>query len=831
MAETTINGTELKDSELEGLNSEQAQRLLRSHGENVIYRKSHMRPLVAFAKKFNSPLILILVGAAALSFFLGQRTNALIIFMMILLSATLDFWNSYWSEKAIEKLTAKVTTTATVLRDGSRREAPFKFIVPGDIIFLSAGDVIPADGAVLAARDFFVNESALTGESYPAEKSATAPRNTVKMGTSVLTGYATAKITTTGSDTEYGKIAEDLAKAAPETDFERGIKEFSYFITKVTFVLVIFVFFVNAFFGKGIFNSLLFAIAIAIGLTPELLPVIMSVALGRGSARMAKKDVIVKNLSAIQSFGSMNILCTDKTGTLTEGKIKLVRYVDGFGKTFAPVLRLAYVSSKFHTAVRSPLDAAIAEYGPPDISGYEKVDEIPFDFERKRDSVAVKSGATFLMITKGAPEEILKISAQYRDSEGARPMTDALRSDILAEFESLSAEGFRVLGVAEKELPPGQQRYAKEDESAMIFYGFVAFLDPAKTTVAEALSDLRQLGVETKVLTGDSEILTQKICHDIGLEVRGVITGDELEQMSEDELMRRAGATTIFARVRPRQKEIIILALKKSGAVAGYLGDGINDAPALKAADVGISVNNAVDIAKETADLVLLRKSLRVLRDGIVEGRITYHNTMKYITMGLSSNFGNMFSMTLASLFLPFLPMLPVQILLNNFLYDVSQLALAGDKVDKEDISKPQRWDLPAIKKFMVVFGSVSSVFDLITFAMLFLVFGLRSAGFQTGWFMESLATQIFVIYIIRTKKLPIIGSRPSGLIIFNTLLAAAAGWLIPFTFMGRYFNFHKIPVSIILGIALIVVVYLAAVEVTKHIFYRKRKAAVQTSH
>ncbi len=815
-----------------GLTSAEAQRRLLKYGTNTIYKRKRMRPIVAFLSKFNSPLLIILIITAIASFFLGEHANSIIILLMVLLSATLDFFNSYRSEQAVAHLTDRVATSATVLRDGKKREIEFPLLVPGDVIFLSAGDVVPADSEVIEADDFFVNQAALTGESFPIEK-YTAKDNPkeqsetiVFMGTSVVTGFATAVIRLTGPTTEFGKIAERLSQAPIETDFDKGIKNFSYFIMRVTITLVLFVLLIHIFIGNNILETFLFAVAVAVGITPELLPMIISVSLSRGSMVMAKKDVIVKHLPAIQNFGSMNVLCTDKTGTLTEDKIVMVNYLDSFGTLFEPIFLYSYLTSAFHTGVKSPLDAAIAEHKKIDITSYSKIDEIPFDFERKRGSIVVEHDGKSILITKGTPEDVLAVCVSCEKDAGVCPFDPDLFATIHKRYESLSAEGFRVLGVAIKEIPLERRAYTKEEETGMTFLGFLIFLDPPKPTAGEAIKDLSTLGIEVKILTGDSDILTRKICSDIGLPIRGMLVGTEIEAMNDVELMQHAKDTTIFARINPEQKERIILALKRMGFVVGYLGDGINDAPALRAADVSISVNNAVDVAKETAEIILLKKSLHVLRDGIIEGRKTFHNTMKYILMGLSSNFGNMLSMTAASLFIPFLPMLPAQILLNNFLYDTSQVTLPTDAVDTHDVQIPPKWDLPFLKKFMLVFGLMSSLFDFITFGLLFFVFKLSENQFQTGWFIESLATQVFVIYIIRTKKVPFFQSSPSKYLFATTAAAVAIGWVIPFTPLGRYFTFGTLPIPILLAVMLTVFVYLLSVEFAKRIFYKRIAAA-----
>jgi len=817
-----------------GLTSEEAKARLLQYGENLVYKKKKLKPIIFFLKKFTSPLLIMLIVAAVIAFFIGQKPNALIVLGMVLVSGILDFANTYKSQKAEAELFAKVITTVAVYRDGKKVDLSIKDIVPGDMISIIPGNVISADCEVLEADDFFVNQSALTGESFPVEKrpsSETASQtgnlaeqiNRIFMGTNAVTGFATARVLKTGKNTEFGMIAERLRAAMPETEFEKGIKQFSMFIMKVTFVLVSFVFLANALSSKGILESFMFAIAIAIGLTPELLPVILSVSLSRGSMAMAKKEVVVKNLPSIQNLGTMDILCTDKTGTLTEDKIVLIKHTDGFGKESAKVLLNAYLSSYYHTGVQNPLDGAIKNFKALDISGYKKIDEIPFDFTRRRQSIVVEYKNKRVVITKGAPEDVLKVASFYEEADQKVLLRGDIEERIKKQFDSLSAEGFRVLAVATREVPVDSQSiYENDVEKGMIFQGFVCFLDPAKETSLQAILELEEKGVEVKILTGDNEILTQKICRDINLPIKGVLTGAQISNLTDEALKVKARGITIFARVSPVQKERIIRVLRKSGHVVGYLGDGINDAPALTAADVGISVNNAVDVAKDAASIILLRKSLEVLRDGVIEGRRTFQNTLKYMMMGLSSNFGNMFSMMAASAFLPFLPMMPAQVLLNNFIYDTSQVTLPGDKVDAELLDKPPHWNIKFIRKYTVVFGLVSSLFDFITFGTLFLVFKFTNSHFQTGWFIESLATQVLVIFVIRTRKTPFAKSMPSKALMFSAISGVVVAWLIPFTPLAKIFQFARLPWYALLTIIGIVAVYLVLVEITKRFFFRK---------
>ncbi len=818
-----------------GLTSREVEARMATYGENIIYHRKRLRPIIAFIKKFNSPLLLLLIAAATASFFLGQRVSATIIMVMVFMSAILDFFNSHKSEKVAEKLIAQVASTATVFRDGRKQEISFHALVPGDTIELSAGDVIPADCLVLSADDFFVNQSALTGESFPVEKHirqvipelgetlTLMDETAVFMGTSVVTGYALAIVMQTGARAQFGKIAERLSSNEEETSFDRGLKEFSVFIMRLTFVMVLIVFLLNAYFGRGVLDSFLFAVAIAVGLTPELLPVIMSVALSHGSLVMAKKEVIVKNLAAVQNFGSMNILCTDKTGTLTEDKIELVKCVDLSGADSSSVLLNAYLSSIYHTARKSPLDAAIQAHGKMDTRAYVKIDEIPFDFERKRDSIVIEHGDRRLMITKGAPESVLSIVSSLERADNQIAFSDEISKEARAEYDRLSADGYRVLAIAVKVLPKEDRvRYERKEEEGMTFLGFAAFLDPPKQSARTALEELRALAVEVKIITGDSEILTARICRDLEIEVKGILVGAMLDKLSDSELALKMDALTIFARVSPEQKERIVGVLRKAGHTVGYMGDGINDAPVLRAADVGISVNNAVDVAKETADIILLTKDLHVLKDGVVEGRKTFQNTLKYIKMGFSSNFGNMFSMMGASVILPFLPMLSSQILFNNFLYDLSQTTLPSDHTDPESTVVPLRWNMREFSKYIIVFGVVSSLFDFLTFYLLYDVLHMDEHHFQTGWFIESIATQILVVFVIRTKRVPFFKSVPSSYVTGSVLGTLALAWLIPYTPIGPLLSFAPPTLLSLVFIAGIVIAYLAVAETAKYFFYRR---------
>jgi len=826
-----------------GLTTTEVKQKIKQYGKNVVMKKRNINPVFILFSKFKNPLFVLLIGISVLSYSMGQKVSGTIVLAMVFLSALLDFFNSYKSSKAVDKLLSRITTRVTALRDGNKQEINLDEVVPDDIIFLSAGGIIPADCQILESDDFFVNQSSLTGESMPVEKAPNdklvsddrtpESENIIFMGTSVVSGFATVRVLQTGFQTEFGKIAKELNKTEPKTDFEISITKFSLFIMKIMFYMVSFVLGVILIKNAGHLNKTViieafsFALAITIGVTPDMLPAIITICLSKGSQSMAKKDVIVKHLSSIENFGSMDFLCTDKTGTLTKDHISLIKYIDGAGSESQKTLELGYLSSHFHTGVQNPLDNAISEFKNIAIGRYQKVDEIPYDFSRKRSSMVVVLNNQRILISKGAPEEIFKICKQV---EINNKISDYKKQQKVIEkqFSILSQEGFRVLAICYKLMANnGTTNYNNNIEKDMIFAGYLAFLDPPKEDVAKTIAELNKLGIEIKILTGDNDLLTQKICNDIGLKITGTITGPELKKMNDVELSKKVISTTIFARITPDQKERIILALKNLGKSVGFLGDGINDATALKAADVSISVNNAVDIAKESADIILLQKNLESLKDGVVEGRKTFHNTLKYVLMGLSSNFGNMFSMMGASAFLPFLPMLPSQILFNNFIYDASQVSLPTDSVDEDDLLKPAHWDLKFIRNYMIVFGLMSSIFDFLTFFLLYYVYHLGEHQFQTGWFIESMATQIFVIYIIRTKKIPFFQSSPSKALFATTFLAVVFAWLWQFTPMGKLMQFATIPVYVMAIILGYVLVYLILVQIVKVIFYRFNKKPV----
>ncbi|MFA5839735.1 MAG: magnesium-translocating P-type ATPase [Candidatus Margulisiibacteriota bacterium] len=785
-----------------GLSVQEASERLKKFGYNEIAKKKKLAPLFKFLSYFKDPLVMILIVAAIISGVTGEIKGMSIILSIVFLSVAMNFYQEHKSNQAAEKIAHQLTIHATVLRDGKAKEIPTRQIVPGDIVLLSAGDIVPADGELIKADDLFINESALTGESFPIEKTG---GDKALSGTNIVSGYATLLVNQTGRNTEFGRISERIT--APETvdAFEVGIKKFGYLIIRLIFVIVLVVFLINALKGQNLIDTLVFSLAIAVGLTPELLPMILSINMAKGSINMAKKGVLVKKLGSIPDFGSMDILCTDKTGTLTEDRITLVKHVDVLGNDSPGVLRLGYINGYFETGIRSILDKAILDFGKMEIKDLEKVDEIPYDFIRKRSSIIYNSADKTLMVTKGAPEEIFKICSNYK-TEYALP------------YDSFSRDGFRVLAIATKEVAKIKTNYPKGAESEMRLEGFLAFYDPPKKGAEKTLAFMKSHGIEVKILTGDSPLVTQKICQDLGIPVIKLITGDELDKLGDEAIH----LSNIFARISPIQKERIITVLQKKGAVVGYLGDGINDAPSLKSADVGISVVNAVDISKETADIILLKKGLKELMDGVIEGRKIFGNTMKYMMMGLSSNFGNMFSMIGAALFIPFFPMLPGQILVNNLLYDASQLAIPMDNVDREYLKKPKHWDLKFIRNFMLVFGPISSIFDFLTFYLLYSVFGLRDSLFQTGWFIESLATQTFVIYIIRTRLVPFFQSRPDWRLVLSTLGAVSFGVFLVYGPLNHFLGFTPLSLSVIFSLSGLVIAYLILIELAKRIFYSR---------
>jgi P-type Mg2+ transporter len=820
-----------------GLTSQQAEAHLETFGHNDISTIRKRPVILQFLDHFRNLLVIILLIAAAISVFVGEYTNAAIIFFIVLISVTLDFFQEYKAGNAAELLHKKIISKVTVFRDKQQLELPLTEIVPGDLVSLAAGNIVPADARVLTARDLYINQSALTGEPFPVAKSPgiedpakplSESGNYVFLGTSVVSGTATAIITRTGMSTEFGRVAKTLVERPPETEFERGLKQFSFLMSKFVFALVIFVFFINALFRHGVLESLLFSVALAVGMTPELLPMILSLNLSKGSIAMSEKGAIVKHPESIQNFGSMDILCTDKTGTLTQNEITLIRHLDTQGNDSENVLLYSYINSYFDSGLKSPLNDAILRFRHIDIDAYRKIDEIPFDYLRKRVSVIVSSGSKRLLISKGAPEEVLRVCSSREQGGVVEPLTDQGKEQINIIYKKQSTEGFRTLAVCYRPVADDQERFSVSDEKEMILVGLVTFIDPPKESARESVQLLNRSGIELKILTGDNELVTKKTCELIDLEVKGVLTGSEIEHMDEETLSRLVGNVTIFARMTPVQKNRVMIALKRNGHVVGFMGDGINDAPSIRQADVGISVENAVDIAKESADIILLENDLRILNNGVLEGRRTFGNTMKYILMGTSSNFGNMVSVAGASLFLKFLPMLPIQILLNNLMYDVSESTIPTDNVDDSYTKTPKKWDIEFIKKFIMVFGPISSLFDFLTFFILLFVFQAGAALFQTAWFVESICTQTLVIFVIRTRVVPFYHSRPSNLLLISTLLIVVIACILPFTIIGSIFGFVELPLSFFAVLALLVIGYIVLVELVKRWFYQKYSGFIE---
>ena len=819
-------------SETKGLTSTEAKARLATFGPNTFSDLQTKSLLYQYLQRFKNPLVIILLIASAISAFTGELTNFVIISFIVLLSVTLDFVQEYRANSAAEKLKQSVSILAMVLRDGLPQEIVANLVVPGDVIMLSAGNLIPADGVILEARDFFVRQALLTGASYPVEKRPDKPvdtaidlqdaTNAVFMGTSVISGSATMLVIRTGADTAIGEIAGKVSQPSKPTSFESGTRRFGLLIMRLTIFMVMFVLLANAYFHKPWLESFLFAVALAVGLTPELLPMVVSVTLSRGAMRMAKKQMIVKRLTAIQDLGSMDVLCTDKTGTLTEAKIRLEMHVDAEGNPSERVLELAYFNSFFETGLKSPLDEAILAHQHIEIGQWKKVDEVPFDFERRRVSVLIDNGESRWLVVKGAPDEIIGLCTHYelQGTKTSEVLDEKSRLLLHSEQHSLEEDGFRVLGIAWRKVPLDHQHAVLGDETELVFVGFAAFLDPPKESAAAALESLCKVGVVIKIVTGDSDLVTRHVCNQLKIPVLGQLTGTEIAQMDDYALRAKVETINLFCRVNPSQKDRVIQALKANGHVVGYLGDGINDAPSLHSADVGMSVESAVDVAKEAADIILLKQDLHVLHAGVMEGRRTFGNIMKYIMMGTSSNFGNMFSMAGAALFLPFLPMLPTQILLNNILYDISELPIPMDKVDSADIHNPRVLNINFIRNFMFVIGPISSMFDFLTFYVMLVILQANEKLFQTGWFVESLCTQVMVIFIIRTHGNPL-KSHAHPFLIATSLTIVAIAILLPFTPIGSYFGFVPPPMKFYLILGGMVFVYLCMVELAKQVFYR----------
>lgn len=813
----------------DGLSTEEAARRGEVQGPNLLEAPQRQRLLLGLLRRFANPLVLVLLFAASIAALTHEQASFFIITTIVVLSVLIDFVQEHRAQTAAEALRRSVTLRVRVMRDGRAQDLPAAYLVTGDVVLLSAGNLIPADCRLIEARDLFSNEALLTGESYPVEKGAGAaaakdeaatPYNAVFMGSSVVSGTGRALVVAIGRATRLGAIAGALGKEPPPTAFTLGIRNFGMLIIRLTVLLVLFVLLVNLWLERPLFESFLFALALAVGLTPELLPMVVSVTLARGAVRMARAQVIVKHLSAIHDLGSMDVLCSDKTGTLTEAHIKLVRKVDIEGNESAEVMHWAYVNAAFETGLKSPLDDAILEAAPIDIETWRKIDEVPFDFERRRVSVLAAQGDRRFLVVKGAPEDVLGHSSTYRlaGTEIAKPLDDAARATASATLARLGDEGFRVLGVAWREVGADCDHAGISDERELTFCGIAAFLDPPKESARPALEALAGLGVAVKIVTGDNERVTRHVCGALGISINGVINGPDLAALSDEALSARLDSTTLFCRVTPPQKARVIGAFRRAGHVVGYLGDGINDAPSLRLADVGLSVDGAVDVAREAAAMILLRNDLNVLAEGVREGRRTFANIMKYVMMGTSSNFGNMFSMAGAVVLLPFLPMLPVQILLNNLLYDTSEIAIPLDRVDDTMIAVPRHWDMGFVRDFMLVLGSVSSLFDFLTFGLLLWVFQAGERLFQTAWFVESLMTQVLVVFVIRTHARPW-SSRPHPAVAATSLGIVAMAVALPFLPPGGWFGFVPLPADLLLALVAVTATYLVLAEQVKRWF------------
>ena len=817
-------------TDAQGLPAQEAAERLHAHGPNAVVDQLQSTPGRLLLRQFASPLVLVLVCGAVISLFLRELGDAAIILAIVLGSTLLGFFQEYRASAAVAELRRRLALTAKVLRDGRLRILPASEIVPGDVIELSAGNLVPADGIVLAATDFLVSEASLTGESFPVEKQPgvlpaetplAARTNAVFLGTSVRSGTARVLVARTGRDTLYGAIADQLSARPEETEFQRGVRQFGVLLVRVMVFIVLFVLAVNQFLGRPALESLLFAVALAVGMTPELLPAIVSVTLSRGARVMAKKGVIIRRLEAIENLGSMDILCTDKTGTLTQGVMSLDAAVDPDGAQSERVMRLAYLNAALETGIDNPLDEAIVKAGEAAGlagAGLLKIDEIPYDFMRKRLTIVVaesEHGGDHRIVTKGAFANVLSICTTIQRGDAELPIDAAMRERLEAWYRQKGAAGYRVLAVATK-CGTAKAHYGHGDEQGMAFAGFLLFVDPPKPEAASAIHHLARLGMRIKVISGDNRYVTAHVAAAVGLDPRAILTGEEIAQMRDEALWHLAARTDLFVEVDPQQKERIVRALQRSGHAVGYLGDGINDAPALHAADVGISVDQAVDVARESADVVLLRPDLDVLRGGVEEGRRTFANTLKYISITTSANFGNMVSMALVTPLLPFLPLAAKQILLNNLLSDIPSIAISTDRVDAGTITRVQRWNVAGVRRFMVVFGLISSCFDLLTFFLLFRVFAADEATFQTAWFVVSLLTELAVVLVLRTHG-PCLKSRPSPLLLWSTLVVGALAISLPY--LGHaitIFSFVPLPWHLMVAMIGVTAGYILCTEFAK---------------
>ena len=831
-----------------GLTSEQAAAKLGEFGPNSVASGGRQSFLADILHRCKNPLVIQLLVIAIVCYLTGDPTSAGVVGGMVCLSVFLSYFQESRSSRAVEKLQTLVKTTVTVVRDGKETDIQLEDVVPGDLVVLAAGSLIPADLRVLVTKDFFVSQSALTGESMPVEKVADPNQpagrvpfeftNACFMGSNVLSGSARAVVVTTGSRTFFGSLAEKmLAKRAP-TSFDEGVRGFTWLMMRLMVVMVLVMFFSYGLRDHQWLVALIFALSVAVGLTPEMLPMIMTVCLSKGALMMSRKKVIVKHLHAIQNFGAMDVLCTDKTGTLTQDHVVLERYVDVTNRTSGDVLRYAYMNSFYQTGLRNLLDRAILSHTELDVErNCRKVDEIPFDFKRRRMSVVIDYEDRHVLICKGAVEEVVAACENYQVDEDINPLIQLLRDDLMDEYRSLSAQGYRVLAIAYREFDRTKPTFAVADESELILLGYVAFFDPPKETSARAIEALQRSGVAVKILTGDNELVTRKVCDDVGMKITKIMTGPQLAALDEAGFVREVGDANVLARLTPDQKERVIKTLRTAGHVVGFMGDGINDVLAMKAADVGISVDTAVDVAKESADIILLEKSLLVLEDGIVEGRKVFCNIIKYVKMGASSNFGNMFSFIGSIFLVPFLPMAPIQLLVQNLLYDTSQVGIPLDNVDPEYLERPRRWNIRSIQNFMIFIGPISSIFDYATYFLMLYGFGCSFYGavgktaaenfhlehlFQTAWFVESVVTQTLIVHIIRTQRIPFIQSRASKTMIFATVTIMAIAMWLPYSPFAKFIGLVPLPGMFFLWLALFAVSYSVLTHIVKTWFYKR---------
>ena len=856
---------------LSGLTEHDVKERLANFGRNDVVHDKAPSAYLQLLLAFKNPFIFVLLALAGVSFFTdyliplrhGEETSLsglFIIVVMVLLSGLLSFWQEYRSNKAAQALKSMISTTATVLRRSHRDisteqlEVPIKEVVPGDIILLSAGDMVPADVRLIESRDLFISQAVLTGESIPVEKSDTVnmhgtvaadkpvsanpldAENICFMGTNIVSGNAKAVVVATGSDTYFGSLAKSIVGTRSQTAFDRGVNSVSHLLIRFMLILVPVVLLINGFTKGDWGDAALFALAVAVGLTPEMLPMIVSANLAKGAMAMARRKVVVKRLSAIQNFGSMDVLCTDKTGTLTQDKIILEHYTDINGNNDNEVLQLAWLNSSYQSGMKNLMDKAIVRFAQePENSavindgGYRKIDELPFDFVRRRLSVVLRDDKQrHVLICKGAVEEMLSISSCVYEQGKHLTLNAARREQLLALAESYNKEGFRVLAIGKKYIPEGEQKaqYAVADETELTLYGFLTFLDPPKDSAAQAIAALSENGVAVKVLTGDNAIVTRKICHEVGIEAGQPLLGNEIEALSDEALKPLLERHTVFAKLTPLQKSRIIRLLQENGHTVGFLGDGINDAPALRDADVGISVDTATDIAKESADIILLEKSLMVLEEGVIKGRETFGNIIKYLNMTASSNFGNVFSVLFASAFLPFLPMLAIQLLIQNLLYDFSQLSLPWDKMDEEFLRKPRKWDVSNISRFMLFIGPISSIFDISTFALMWFVFHANAPEvqnlFHSGWFVEGLLSQTLVVHMLRTRKIPFVQSTASLPVLLMTVLIMAVGIYIPFSPISGWIGLTPLPWQYFPWLVLTLGCYCVVTQTVKRWYIRR---------